>query len=99
MSNSMYSTLEMVKTQRSAVAAKLLALHQAFGPWADVNGYADTVPSHTYFRGFYDAFIEKHASEMDQHMAMLPARILNNDHSFKVHTSSCLFYMYEYPIS
>jgi hypothetical protein len=83
--------LEMAKTRRSAVAAKLLPLHHHFGTWADVNGYADAVPSHTYFRGFYDTFIEKHASEMDQHMAMLPARILCNDHSFKVRISSCSF--------
>jgi hypothetical protein len=28
--------------------------------------------------------IERHAPEIDQHMAMLPARILQHDHSFKV---------------
>ena len=68
----------------SAMAAGFLALHQPFGAWNDTNGYSDFVPSHTYFRGFYDMMIERHASEIDQHMAMLPARILSVDHSFKV---------------
>jgi hypothetical protein len=57
--------MEMAKTWRSAVAAQPLPLHQHFGTWADVNGYVDAVP---YFWGFYDTFIEKHASEMDQHI-------------------------------
>ena len=58
--------------------------HKPFGKWADTDGYAGFVPSYTYFRGFYDAMIEKHAAEIDQHMAMLPARIICIDHSHKV---------------
>jgi hypothetical protein len=86
---------EMVKARMSATASGFLALHEPFGSWDDINGYSDSVPSHSYFRGFYDTMIEKHADEIDQHMAMLPARILSIDHSFKVSSfrlSASVFY-------
>jgi len=76
--------LEMVKTRAQFATTGILALHRPFGTWADVDGYAGFVPSQSYFRAFYDALIEKHAPEIDQHMAMLPADILSIDHSFKV---------------
>jgi hypothetical protein len=76
--------LEMVLMCAHASATGLLALHQPFSVWGDSDGYAGFVPSHRYFRSFYDSLIEKHASEIDQHMAMLPARILCIDHSFKI---------------
>jgi hypothetical protein len=76
--------LEMVKSHSEMTLEGFHAKHKPFGGWADVNGYAGFVPSHTYFRGFYDAMIERHAAEIDQHMAMLPARILCIDHSHKV---------------
>lgn len=36
------------------------------------------------FRCFYNSLIERHATEMDQHMAMQSAETLSHDHSFKV---------------
>lgn len=60
------------------------ALHEGFGAWDDLNGYAGYIPSHHYFRGVYSALIELHAAEMDQRMAMLSGRSLALDHSFKV---------------
>jgi hypothetical protein len=38
---------------------------------------------HKFFQGFYDTLIEKHAAEIDQQMAMLPAQILCIDYSYK----------------
>jgi hypothetical protein len=76
--------LEMVKDRISSVQASFLPLHSPFGLWDDLDGYAGYVPSHKYFRSFYDVFIERHAAEIDQHMAMLSGRILCIDHSFKV---------------
>ena len=76
--------LEMVKIRATSPTAHLFALHPSFGTWNDCNGYAGFVPTHKYFRSFYDSFIERHAPEIDQHMAMLPARVLVHDHSFKV---------------
>ncbi|KAG0706444.1 hypothetical protein DFH29DRAFT_1066800 [Suillus ampliporus] len=48
------------------------------------SGYAGYVPSHRFFRAFYDSLIESHAAEMDQHMAMQSAEGLSHDHSYKV---------------
>jgi hypothetical protein len=76
--------LEMVKLCSQFTLAGFTPKHKPFGKWADTDGYAGFVPSYTYFRGFYDAMIEKHAAEIDQHMAMLPARIICIDHSHKV---------------
>ncbi|KAK0451981.1 uncharacterized protein EV420DRAFT_1645916 [Desarmillaria tabescens] len=62
----------------------MLVKHKPFRMWNDIQGYAGFVPSHNYFTGFYNMLIEKHARELDQHMAMLPAHILCIDHSHKV---------------
>ncbi|THH17937.1 hypothetical protein EUX98_g9038 [Antrodiella citrinella] len=75
---------EQVKIRHESAAGQILALHSRFGDCDDCNGYADYVPSGRYFRGFYDNFIESHAKELDQRMAMLSADILQIDHSFKV---------------
>jgi hypothetical protein len=76
--------LEMIKIRAASPVAHLFALYPSFGAWNDRNGYAGSVPTHKYFRGFYDSMIERHAPEIDQHMAMLPARIIKHDQSFKV---------------
>ena len=76
--------LEMIKIHAASPTAHLFALYPSFGAWNDRNGYAGSVPTHKYFRGFYDSMIERHALEIDQHMAMLPARIIKHDQSFKV---------------
>ena len=74
----------MVKMRAQFSATGILALHKPFRTWGDVEGYAGFVPSHRYFCAFYNTLIERHAPEIDQHMAMLPADILCIDHSFKV---------------
>jgi hypothetical protein len=76
--------LEMVNLCTPFTTTGLLSLHKPFGKWDDISGYAGFVPSHSYFKGFYVSLLERHAPEIDQYMAMLPARILNIDHSFKV---------------
>lgn len=76
--------LETVQTRATAVRAGLLARHERFRDWNDVHGYAGYVPSAKFFRNFYDALVESRASEMDQHTAMLSARVLCIDHSHKV---------------
>ena len=78
------SYLEMVKSRSVAVSNGFLSKHLPFGAWNNVDGYAGFVPSHTYFCYFYDMLIEKHATKIDQHMAMLSAWVLCIDHSFKV---------------
>ncbi|KAG0696824.1 hypothetical protein DFH29DRAFT_1024356, partial [Suillus ampliporus] len=57
---------------------------QAFGSFSDRNGYAGFVPSAGYLRHFYDMIIERRSTEMKQCIAMLPARVLAIDHSFKI---------------
>jgi hypothetical protein len=77
--------LEMV-LQRSQVPlfGQGLALHEPFSAWDDPGGYAGFVPSPKYFRTFYNNLIKRHAPSIDQHMAMLSARFLSMDLSFKV---------------
>jgi hypothetical protein len=48
------------------------------------DGYHGFVPSSQWLRDVYDAFIEGHAHELNQHTAMLSAIICAIDHSFKV---------------
>ena len=79
------SYLETVRQRMQASASGLLPSHRPFLLWNDPSGYAGYVPTHRYFRAFYDSLIELHADEMDQHMAMLSAEGLSHDHSFKVH--------------
>ncbi|KAG2055820.1 hypothetical protein BDR06DRAFT_970603 [Suillus hirtellus] len=76
--------LETVRQQMQASASGLLPSSHPFPQWNDPNGYAGYVPSHRYFRAFYDSLIELHAAEMDQHMAMQSAEGLSHDHSYKV---------------
>lgn len=76
--------LETVRQRAQSTAAGLLARHLPFPRWGDPSGYGGYTPSHRYFRGFYDAMIERHAGDIDQHMAMLSAELLSHDHSFKV---------------
>jgi hypothetical protein len=76
--------LETVRQRAQSTVVGLLAPHLPFPRWDDPSGYGGYTPSHRYFRAFYDALIEKHAADMDQHMAMLSAELLSHDHSFKV---------------
>ena len=55
-----------------------------FSPFRDRDGYAGFIPSAGYFKRFYDQLIESWSGDMQQHMAMLSARVLSVDHSFKV---------------
>ncbi|KAG1878532.1 hypothetical protein C8R48DRAFT_768098 [Suillus tomentosus] len=76
--------LETVRQGMQASASGLLPPHQPFPRWNDPSGYAGYVPMHRFFRCFFNSLIERHAAEMDQHMAMQSAETLNHDHSFKV---------------
>ncbi|HVT63048.1 MAG TPA: hypothetical protein VHD33_06160, partial [Legionellaceae bacterium] len=60
------------------------ASYSPFGTFLDVNGFAGHIPSPQYFRRIYDTMIEQQAPEMRQQVAMLSARTLSVDHSFKV---------------
>jgi len=58
-----------------------------FKPFSSFNnreGYAGHTPSGHYFRNFYVKFMAFHAGKIDQYTAMLPANIIQIDHSFKV---------------
>lgn len=76
--------LEMVKARLPLVSKGFLALHTEFSDWDDLSGYAGFVPRQAYFRDVYNTLIEKHAGEIDQYSAMLPATIICMDHSHKV---------------
>ncbi len=76
--------LEMVKVRMPLARSGFLALHTEFSDWADLSGYAGFVPRQAYFRDVYNTLIEKHADEIDQYSAMLPATIICMDHSHKV---------------
>ena len=76
--------LEIVYTRQQSAMANLLGKFEPFGAFDDRDGYAGFVPSPRYFRDFYIYFIASHASSMDQYTAMLSARILQIDASFKV---------------
>lgn len=76
--------LEIVYARQHSAIAKLLGKFEPFGAFNNRNAYAGFVPSARYFRDFYIHFISSHASSMDQYTAMLSARILQIDASFKV---------------
>lgn len=76
--------LEAVQERTQGIVSGLLPKATPFPRWNDPTGYAGYVPSHRYFRCFYDHLIEQHASEIDQHMALLSAEIISHDHSHKV---------------
>ena len=76
--------LEAVQERTQGIVSGLLPKATPFPRWNDPTGYAGYVPSHRYFRCFYDPLIEQHASEIAQHMALLSAEIISHDHSHKV---------------
>ncbi|KAG6848519.1 hypothetical protein H0H93_016335 [Arthromyces matolae] len=76
--------LETILIRSQSSSGHLLAKFPPFGLFDDVDGYAGFVPSPAYFRQFYVNYIASHASELDQHMAMLSATLIQVDHSFKV---------------
>ncbi|KAG1721143.1 hypothetical protein EDB19DRAFT_1859895, partial [Suillus lakei] len=76
--------LETVRQRMQASSSGLLPSHRPFPRWNDPSGYAGYVPTHHYFRCFYNSLVELHAVEMDQHMAMQSAEGLSHDHSYKV---------------
>lgn len=64
-------------------------LNQQFEPFLSFDdtspkGYRGYVPSSQWLRDLYDAFIESHQNEINQHMSMLTANICGIDHSHKV---------------
>jgi hypothetical protein len=64
-----------------------------FGAWDDPNHYAGFVPSHTYFRGFYDCLIKRYTRQIDQKMGMNPLHKASIDHSHKVYITWFAFLM------
>ncbi|KAG6894804.1 hypothetical protein C0992_004572, partial [Termitomyces sp. T32_za158] len=76
--------LETILIRSQSAVGHFLSKFLPFGLFDDINGYSGFVPSSGYFREFYVRFIASHAAEMDQHMAMLSAEVLQIDHSFKV---------------
>jgi hypothetical protein len=61
-----------------------LGKHKPFSAFDDHNGYAGFIPTGRYFRDFYVKYIGFHAQEINQYTAMLSAKFLQIDHSFKV---------------
>ncbi|KAF8833475.1 hypothetical protein BDN67DRAFT_916912 [Paxillus ammoniavirescens] len=75
--------LELVHDHYKACPKHFWVPKTPFGSFHDRNGYAGFVPTQGYLRRFYDMVIERSAPEMKQSIAMLPARVLAIDHSFK----------------
>ncbi|GBE82644.1 hypothetical protein SCP_0410290 [Sparassis crispa] len=76
--------LEMIKDRKDGNLGMFFTKCTPFSAFGDRNGYAGFVPKADYFRQFYDTLIEFWAPEMQQCIAMLSARVLSVDHSFKV---------------
>jgi hypothetical protein len=76
--------LEMLSDRKKGNQSSFLAKVTPFGAFGDRDGYTGFVPSAQYFRLFYDNMIEGWSREMVQRMAMLPARRLGIDESYKV---------------
>lgn len=55
-----------------------------FGAFGDQSGYAGYVPTAKYFAKFYDMLVEESAPAMCQLIALLPADVIKQNHSFKV---------------
>jgi len=81
--------LEMLSDRKLGSMSSLLPKVTPFGAFGDRNGYAGFVPSAQYFRLFYDTLIEGCSREMVQRIAMLPARRLAVDDSYKVKYRMC----------
>lgn len=78
--------LEMLCDRKLGNMANFFEKVAPFGAFGDRDGYAGFVPSPPYFRMLYDTLIEGWSREMVQRMAMLPARRLAIDESFKVNS-------------
>ncbi|KAF9231664.1 hypothetical protein BU15DRAFT_82124 [Melanogaster broomeanus] len=76
--------LELIYSRYKACPEQFWVRKQSFGSFGDREGYAGFVPTHAYLRCFYDMVIEQCSSELKQCIAMLPARVLAIDHSFKI---------------
>jgi hypothetical protein len=76
--------LEMICERKQGNMRNFYEKATPFGGFGDHDGYAGFVPSAQYFRVFYDTLIEGWSCEMVQWLAMLPARRLGIDESFKV---------------
>jgi hypothetical protein len=75
---------EMICVQLKSTIMAMIGKLKPSSLSADQDGYAGFTPSAKYFWDFYVNFISSHASEIDQYTAMLSAKILAIDHSFKV---------------
>ena len=82
--------LEMVlhRSEQGALST-LWAKATPFGAFHDHGGYAGFVPSARYFARFYDMLVEESAPAMRQLIALLPADVIKQDHSFKVLSHLC----------
>lgn len=70
---------------------------EVYEPFPDFDDMSDTgfhgfVPSAQWLRDIYDSFIELHKHELNQHTAMLSARVSAIDHSHKVCRFDCCLY-------
>ena len=77
--------LQMVELRLPYISSGIVSLHEPFGEWDDLDGYAGFVLSNMYFHGFYDSLIKRYSLQIDQKMAMNPLRKASVDHSHKVH--------------
>jgi hypothetical protein len=77
--------LEMLRDRKQGNMSQFFEKATPFGAFSDRDGYAGFVPSAQYFRVFYDVLIEGWSRELVQRLAMLPARRLGIDESFKVY--------------
>jgi hypothetical protein len=75
--------LEMVYSRQHLPLA-FTGKYEPFSAFDDRDGYAGFSPSPRYFRDFYINYIASHSEEMDQYTALLSAKCLQIDHSFKV---------------
>ena len=75
--------LEMLYERQNG-PLQFLGKHKPFSAFDDRNGYAGFIPTGCYFRDFYVKYVSSHAQEIDQYTAMLSAKFLQIDHSFKV---------------
>lgn len=89
--------LELMHDCYKACPLQFWIQKQAFGSFSDRDGYVGFVPSSGYLGHFYNMLIERWAPKMKQSIAMLPARVLAIDHSFKVF-SLFMFAIFSYDI-
>ena len=75
--------LELIYYKRAASPWKN-SIFGAFSSFDDPAGFAGYIPSSRWFKDTFDMFVESHHPQIDQYMAMLPARICAIDHSHKI---------------